>query len=247
LPRRRGLLLQLLVDWLHRLDERFRGTPEFVRGLLSLAEATCTLGYSRDALHVAWYPPGVSIIEQGEPATSLYLILSGHADVVREAPDGTLHKVNEIGPGAFFGEEGIATQQPRNANIIARDSVSCMVLSPGEPTRYAGRGEYAQHCVPKDSDSPAPCAATTRIEVSAYVPQKMAAMASYRTQCPMPPDLLPQEMLREMFAHEYFVRVYPAFELETELYPSHLLRLHHGFKQHGASDVHQFDGQLSGA
>jgi LmbE family N-acetylglucosaminyl deacetylase len=217
--RHRGFLLQRLVRWLQNLDARFCGTPDFVRGLLILAEATCTLGYSRDSVHVAWYPSGVYIIEQGEPSTSLYLILSGHADVVREEPDGRLNKVNEIGPGAFFGEEGIATQQPRNANIIARDSVSCMVLSPGEPTPYAGRGQNAQYCIHNDFAPPEPIAATTCIEVSDYVSQKVTAMASYRTQCPMTPDLLPEAILRDVFAHEYFVRIYPGIELETELYP----------------------------
>lgn len=218
-PRHRGFLLQRLVHWLQNLDARFRGTPDFVRGLLILAEETCTLGYNSDAVHVAWYPPGVHIIEQGEPATSLYLILSGHADVVREEPDGRLNKVNEIGPGAFFGEEGIATQRPRNANIIARDSVSCMVLSPGVPTLFAGRGQDAQYCIPEDSGPPEHMVATTCIDVSDYVSQKVTAIASYRTQCPMTPDLLPEVILRDMFAHEYFVRIYPGVELETELCP----------------------------
>lgn len=216
-PRHRGFLLQRLVRWLQNLDTRFRGTPDFVRGLLTLAEETCTLGYSRDAVYVQWYPPGVYIIEQGEPATSLYLILSGHADVVREAPDGTLNKLNEIGPGAFFGEEGIATQRPRNANIIARDSVSCMVLSPGEPTRFAGRGQDAQYCTYDDFGSSELMAATTCIDVSDYVSQKISAIAAYRTQCPMTPDLLPEVIWRDLFAHEYFVRLYPGIEMETDL------------------------------
>ena len=218
-PRHRGFLLQHLVRWLQHLDTRFHGTPDFVRGLLILAEETCTLGYSSDSVRVQWYPPGVYIIEQGEPATSLYLILSGHADVVREEPDGTLNKLNEIGPGTFFGEEGIATQRPRNANIIARDSVSCMVLSPGEPTRFAGRGQEAQYGTHGDSSPFEPMAATTRIDVSDYVTQKISAIATYRTQCPITPDLLPGVILRDMFAHEYFVRIYPGIEMETDLCP----------------------------
>ena len=30
------------------------------------------LGYARDHMEVQWYPKGFYIIEQGEPATSLY-------------------------------------------------------------------------------------------------------------------------------------------------------------------------------
>jgi len=61
--------------------------------------------------------------------------------------------------------------------------------------------------------------ATTCIDVSDYVSQKVAAIAAYHTQCPMTPDLLPEVILRDMFAHEYFVRIHPNIELETELYP----------------------------
>lgn len=218
-PRRPGLLLQHLVRWLRGLDSRFQGTLDFVHGLLILAEETCTLGYNSDYVSIEWYPPGFYIVEQGEPAVSLFLILSGHAEVVREYPDGRIQKLNDIGAGYFFGEDGIATNQPRNANIIARDSVSCLVLSPGKPTPFAGRGETAQystHDTPRSSEH---MAATTCVDVSDYVAQKVAAIAAYRTQYPIAPDMLPETILRDMFSHEYFVRIHPRVEMEAELYP----------------------------
>ena len=67
-------------------------------------------------------------------------------------------------------------------------------------------------------------AATTRIDVSAYVHRKMAAMAAHRTQCPMRTDLFPETIVRELFAHEYFVRMYP--RLETGLCPATPMRAH---------------------
>ena len=216
-PRRSGLLLEQLVHWLQSLDTRFLGTMDFVRGLLFLAEETRTLGYNSDYVQVKWYPSGFYIVEQGEPASSLYLILSGQADVMREYPDGSVAKVTEIGPGAFFGEEGIATQQPRNANIIAHDSVSCLVLSPGEPTPFVGRGQTSQNTLSDDLSHSERMTATTCIDVSAYVMKKVAAIAAYRTQCPISPDMLPEALLRNMFSDEYFVRVYPRLEMDTEL------------------------------
>jgi hypothetical protein len=55
---------------------------------------------------------------------------------------------------------------------------------------------------------------------------KMAAMAAHRTQCPMRPDLFPETIVRELFAHEYFVRMYPRMEMETELCPTVPMRIH---------------------
>jgi LmbE family N-acetylglucosaminyl deacetylase len=61
------------------------------------------------------------------------------------------------------------------------------------------------------------CEVTTAVDVSAYVERKIAAIAAHRTQYPIDPTLLPIEMLQEMMGREYFVRVAPARELETEL------------------------------
>ena len=60
-------------------------------------------------------PSGFLIIEQGEPANALFLLLSGHADVVREDTQGRRDLVARLQPGQFFGEQGIAQRKPRNA------------------------------------------------------------------------------------------------------------------------------------
>ena len=219
-PRSPGLLLEHLVNWLKTLDTRFCGNLDFVRGLVVLAEETTTSGYSSDNVRVEWYPPGFYIVEQGEPAMSLYLILSGQADVIRELPDGRVEKLNEIGPGFFFGEDGLATQRPRNAHIIAHDSVSCLVLSPSEPKPFVGRGTEAQYTTHAEAREIEPVSATTRIDVSDFVPQKVAAIASHRTQCPIEPGMLPDGILREIFAYEYFIRIHPRVEMATEFWLS---------------------------
>jgi len=225
-PRNRHLLMDQLVHWLTSCDTRFQGTLDFVHSLVFMAQETTTLGYSSDHVDVRWYPPGFYILEQGEPATSLYLILSGQADEMCNNPDGSLHQLAVIGPGAFFGEEGLADNRQRNSHIIARDSVTCLVLSPGEPTAFAGRGEEARFALHPGQASAERVAATTHIDVSAYVHRKMAAMAAHRTQCPTRTDLFPETIVRELFAHEYFVRMYPRMEMETELCPTAPMRNH---------------------
>jgi LmbE family N-acetylglucosaminyl deacetylase len=220
-PRIRHLLMEHLVHWLISCDTRFHGTLDFAHGLMLLADETTTLGYSSDHASIRWYPPGFYIIEQGEPADNLYMILSGEADVVREQPDGSLSPLAVLGPGRFFGEEGLAYNRPRNAHIIAREGVTCLVLAPGAPTAFAGRGMEAHHTVQTSLDDPERLQATTRIDVSAHVRQKVAAIAAHHTQCPITPEMFPASIVQKLFAHEYFTRVAPRLELETDLVPVH--------------------------
>jgi LmbE family N-acetylglucosaminyl deacetylase len=218
-PRSRMLLLDRLVQWLIAQDRRFRGSFDFMHALLLLAQETSVLGYTSDHMDVQWYPAGFYIIEQGEPATRLYMILSGVAEVIREDDDGVLHAIARLGPGAFFGEEGLAHDQPRNAHVVALGSVTCLVFATGEPTAFAGRGTTAN----QELDATAAeiealhCEVTTAIDVSLFVERKIAAIAAHRTQYPIAPGMLPLSMLQEMMGHEYFVRVAPARQLESEL------------------------------
>ncbi len=218
-PRNRRLLLDHLVRWLKGMDRRFFGTLDYINGLLFFADESTSLGYSSDHIDVAWYPPGFYILEQGEPASSLYLLLSGKVDIFQEGATGDLVKVNELEPGAFFGEEGIATRQPRNAHVIAREGVTCLVFSPGAPTAFAGRGEEAQYATQSCQVENTALPATTCIDVSDYIPQKIGAVAAYRTQYPITPDMFPVDMLRDLMGKEYFVRVYPPLAMETGLLP----------------------------
>jgi LmbE family N-acetylglucosaminyl deacetylase len=218
-PRSRLLLHERLVQWLVAQEQRFRGSFDFIHALLLLTQETSVLGYTSDHVDLQWYPNGFYIVEQGEPANRLYLILSGVAEVIREEADGVLRSVAQLDPGAFFGEEGLAHGRPRNAHVVARDSVTCLVFAPGAPTAFAGRGANAN----QDLDIAAaeavalPSQVTALLDVSAYVDRKIAAIAEHRTQYPIDPSILPLAMLQEMMGREYFVRVNPARELETEL------------------------------
>ena len=221
-PRSRLLLMDHLAKWLVSHGTRFRGSLDFIQGLMLFAGETNTLGYNSDHIRVAWYPPEFYIIEQGEPATSLYLILSGEAEVFEETPQGDTVKVARVGPGEFVGELGLAHGHPRSASVISRDSVTCLVLSADEPTAFAGRGEGAQFAETAGDSrlEDLSSTATTCIDVTDYVGQKMAAVAAHRTQYRLSPDLFPQATLREMLGHEYFIRVYPPVQPETDILPA---------------------------
>lgn len=180
--------------------------------------------FAEDYVVVNWFPAGTYIVEQGEPSTSLYLILGGRAEVIQETPEGTQQLVQVLGPGDFFGELERVHREPHPAHLVAVDSVTCLILSPGAPTLFAGRGT-ASHLPRTVATSrvgdPELEGATTRIDVAAQLDQKIAALAAHHTQYPIGVDMFPRAMLHEMYSQEYFVQAHPSPTLDTELWVWH--------------------------
>jgi LmbE family N-acetylglucosaminyl deacetylase len=127
-----------------------------------------------------------------------------------------------MGPGSFFGEEGLAYRKPRNAHVIAVDNVTCLVFSPNTPTAFLGRGEGA-HITNlsglNEQDEVYMTEVTTCIDVGPYMQQKIEAISAHRSQYAIEPDMLPLSILQELMGQEYFVRVYPVPEIETDFLP----------------------------
>jgi LmbE family N-acetylglucosaminyl deacetylase len=217
-PRSRLLMLDRLARWLGESATRFRGTADFVRALSLFAEEATMLRYASDHVDVQWFPAGFYIVEQGEPGTKLFLINSGHVDVLQEHDNGELKVVNQLGPGEFFGELAIVNGRSRSAHVVAADDVTCLIFAPGAPSAFAGRGNDARFLEAAGmAEAEEPTGATASIDVTVHVEQKIAAIAAHRTQYPIEPDMFPLGMLQEMLGREYFVRVQPPLALETEL------------------------------
>jgi LmbE family N-acetylglucosaminyl deacetylase len=219
-PRSRMLMADRLARWLTEIQNNFAGNADFARALLLFAEETTLLNYSSDYIDVNWYPAGFFIIEQGEVAKHLYLILSGRAQAVIEHEDGKLEVVNEMGAGKFFGERALALGERRAAHVIAVENTTCLVFAYESPSAWLGRGSDAhmtgdEHTA--DDLSAAQNPVTTCIDVGEYVEQKVAAMAAHRTQYPITPDMFPMSIMREMLGKEHFVRILPPREIETAL------------------------------
>ena len=218
--RSRLLLVDRLADWLVALRERFTAPAEFARAFSIFSQETTSLGYADDHLEVAWFPPGAVIVEQGEPATSLYLILSGSVEVNQDVADGSRTLLRNLGSGDFFGELAIADGTARTANVVAIDSVTCLVFSKGVRTPWAGRGGVsALNGLAAEAPGEAPISgATTVVDVTSAIGKKIAAIAAHRTQYPIDPAMFPEWLLVEMMSREYFVRVHPPVEPERDLF-----------------------------
>ena len=210
-PMRGPILVDLLVDWLTSHPERFSGSAEFGHALKLFADGTSMLGFAADHLRVEWFPAGSFIIEQGEPATELFCVLSGSAAVVVESENGDMCHQATVGAGSFVGEDGLASGRPRNAHVIADEDVTCLVLAPKRPSRSAGRGTTATVAATTGSIQQATTPGGPAIEgsfsvdVTAVLDRKVAALAAHRSQYAMDQDLLPRSVLGPLLGTEHFV------------------------------------------
>ena len=71
---------------------------------------------------------GQVIIREGEIGDLFYVITEGHAEVLIRDADGAELTLQEVGPGDFFGELSMLTNEPRSARIRAVDSVTTLAL-----------------------------------------------------------------------------------------------------------------------
>jgi len=143
------------------------------------------------------------VIEQGEPADALYLILNGTADAQLEHPDGQVIHLRRMHAGDFFGELGLVAGE-RTAHVVARESLTCLVLSRTPVRPYAERGAGATSAaeLPAAAGPPGTCA----VDVTSNLHRKLEALARHRTQYPIVPSMLPQSLLQTMLGTEFFYR-----------------------------------------
>jgi LmbE family N-acetylglucosaminyl deacetylase len=210
-PRQHGLLCQSLARWLVTRGEAFRGSAEFVRGLALVAEEAALMGHADDVVQARWFPADFAIVEQGERSASLYLIVSGHVHVITEDAWGARRALQTLGPGEFFGAEALVSQRAHATSFVAADTATCLVLSNQTPTAFDGRGAGAQ---PGDPTSDASDAGSDerrqgliRLDITACLDRKVAALAAHRSQFAVTPELLAVAPAWQLLCCEYFERV----------------------------------------
>jgi len=81
-----------------------------------------------ERLSFAPFARGAVMTHQGAAAHWLYLITSGEAEVLWEAPNGERRLLATIPAGSVFGEMSLLTGAPRSATVVARGDVECYRL-----------------------------------------------------------------------------------------------------------------------
>jgi LmbE family N-acetylglucosaminyl deacetylase len=216
-PQSRMLLRDRLAAWVVEMTTRFEGTNDFVHAMSVFSRETSALGYAADFVNVEWFPSRTYLIEQGEAATTMYLILSGHVEIRREDENGDVSVLNVLGAGQFVGEEGIATGRPRNAHVVAADDVTTLTFSASAPIAVDESGDRSRMTRSLPSGDRIDARVDTCVDVSEFVDHKIRATAAHRSQYPIDPTLFPRHVLQEMFGVEYFIQVLPERELRASL------------------------------
>lgn len=75
------------------------------------------------------YAKGETIVHQGTLGIGLFILETGRADVVYDAPDGEKNVVNQLGQTDFFGELSLLDDAPRTASVVATEDAKCLVLA----------------------------------------------------------------------------------------------------------------------
>jgi LmbE family N-acetylglucosaminyl deacetylase len=200
-PARYTSMAEELAHWIVESGQR-NSDLAALQAITLFASESATMGLARDDVRVDWFPPGSCVIEQGEPADALYLVLSGSADVLLEQPDGHVTHLSRMKAGDFFGELDLMTGA-RTSHVLARESLTCLVLSRAPMRPYAGRGAGAPPAAGPAGVSVPPgfCA----VDVTDNLQHKLRALARHRTQYPVVPSMLPRRLLQRMLGTEFFL------------------------------------------
>jgi cAMP-dependent protein kinase regulator len=78
-------------------------------------------------MEVETHDEGSVIISEGEPGTSMYVIVSGEVKVYTRGRGATLY-LARLGEGDFFGEVSVLTGKPRTATITASQRTELLRL-----------------------------------------------------------------------------------------------------------------------
>lgn len=70
---------------------------------------------------------GSTLVKQGESGQEAMIVESGTADVLRDGD-----KVDDLGPGDFFGEMSLINHMPRNADVVATSDMDLLVMDARE-------------------------------------------------------------------------------------------------------------------
>ncbi|MCK1299403.1 cyclic nucleotide-binding domain-containing protein [Bradyrhizobium sp. 24] len=65
------------------------------------------------------FDTGVTVVTEGEPGRSLFIVKSGRLAVSKRANSGSIIPISVLEPGDFFGEMTLIEMQNRSATVIA--------------------------------------------------------------------------------------------------------------------------------
>ena len=74
------------------------------------------------------YPKGKDIIKEGDEGRAFFVVYKGKVRIWKKKGLLTKTKIAELGPGSFFGEMCLVSDQPCTASVTAIEPVEVFVL-----------------------------------------------------------------------------------------------------------------------
>jgi len=100
---------------------------------------------SHGVLSRVHFARGETIFHQGDPGDSMYAVIDGEVEVVREEAAGKSTQLARLGPGQYFGEMALVSAAPRMATVRALTPVEVAVMGRMEFTAlYAYLPDFHQ-------------------------------------------------------------------------------------------------------
>jgi CRP/FNR family cyclic AMP-dependent transcriptional regulator len=111
--------------------------------LETLAETTLFCGLGSDELQklvmfapVRRYKARTVIMEKGDEASALYVILDGSVRIFAQGEEEKEITLNELGAGQYFGELALITDKPRCASAITTTAARLLAVSKPQFTEF---------------------------------------------------------------------------------------------------------------
>ena len=86
----------------------------------------------REIMDVMKFKKGQVIIREGDTGDLFYVVTEGQAEIIVRDADGSDVVLHVAGPGDFFGELSMLTNEPRSARVRAAEPVTTLVLERDE-------------------------------------------------------------------------------------------------------------------
>jgi CRP-like cAMP-binding protein len=103
-------------------DPGFAKQKEFLKSLTLFQDLNFRdLGYVLQSLYSRVYEPGEPLFVEGDVGRALFILETGHVEVLKRVPKGEPQRIAFIQPGEFFGEMALLEPLPRTATAVAAE------------------------------------------------------------------------------------------------------------------------------
>ena len=98
------------------------------------------------------FKPGQTIVREGDTGDLFYIITEGEVQVTIRDDENNDIVLHDLGPGGFFGELSMLTNEPRSARVLAVSNVTTLALERNEFFDFLQKRPSAAIDVPIELD-----------------------------------------------------------------------------------------------